>query len=254
MDDRFIGKVAMVTGAGSGIGRAAAIAFAREGAKVVVSDIDMAGGEATVAAIRTVGGDARFVRTDVSDAVQVEAMVAACLEAYGRLDCAYNNAGIEGSGAIAHLYDEAAWLKIIQVNLVGVWLCMKYELPVMLAQGGGAIVNAGSIAGLVSSPVSGTAYTASKHGVIGLTKAAALEYAKNNIRINAVCPGPIRTAMTERMNERRPQSLERAAQRSPSGRMGTAEEVAQAVLWLASDAASFTTGATLTVDGGFVAQ
>ncbi|MSQ28548.1 MAG: SDR family oxidoreductase [Dehalococcoidia bacterium] len=254
MADRFSGKVALVTGAGSGIGRAAALAFAKEGAKVVVSDIDTAGGEATVAAILRKDGEARFVRTDVSDAAEVEAMVAAAVEAYGRLDCAYNNAGIEGPGGIAHLYDESAWLKVIQVNLVGTWLCMKYELPVMLAQGGGAIVNAGSIAGLVASPANGTAYTASKHGVIGLTKAAALEYAKDHIRINAVCPGPIRTSMTERMGERRPQFLEQAAQRSPSGRMGTADEVAQAVLWLASDAASFTTGATLTVDGGFVAQ
>ncbi len=254
MAERFDGKVALVTGAGSGIGRAAALAFAQAGAKVVVSDIDVAGGEATVAAARRAGGEARFVRTDVSDAAQVQALVAAAVDAYGRLDCAYNNAGIEGPGSIAHLYDEAAWLKVIQVNLVGVWLCMKYELPVMLAQGGGAIVNAGSIAGLVSSPANGTAYTASKHGVIGLTKAAALEYAKDNIRINAVCPGPIRTSMTERMSERRPQFLDRAAAASPSGRVGTPEEVAQAVLWLASDAASFTTGAALTVDGGFVAQ
>jgi len=248
------GKAAVVTGAGSGIGRATALACAREGAKIIVADIVVEGGEETVSMIKSAGGEATFVPVNVTQAAEVEAMVAAAVSAYGRIDCAHNNAGIEGVFATTADYPEADWDRVMAVNLKGVWLCMKYEIPQMVQQGGGAIVNTASLAGLVGAKRM-PAYVASKHGVAGLTKTAALEYAKSGIRINAVCPGIIHTSMVDRMFlSRRPDLEDRLAAVEPMGRLGKPEEVAEAVVWLCSDAASFVTGHTLTVDGGIYAE
>jgi NAD(P)-dependent dehydrogenase (short-subunit alcohol dehydrogenase family) len=247
------GKVALVTGAGSGIGRATALVCAREGAKVVVADVVVAGGEETVRLIKATGGEALFVKADMAKAAEVEAMVNTAVAAYGRLDCAHNNAGIEGAMDTTADYTEEDWDRVIRVNLTGVWLCMKYEIAQMLKQGGGAIVNTASGAGLVAVPRM-PAYVASKHGVVGLTRTAALEYAKAGIRVNAVCPGAIQTPMVERVTSRRPGMVERMAVAMPIGRMGKPEEIAEAVVWLCSDAASFVTGHAMSVDGGAVAQ
>jgi NAD(P)-dependent dehydrogenase (short-subunit alcohol dehydrogenase family) len=247
------GKVAVVTGGGSGIGRASALVFAREGAKVVVADVDVEGGEETVRLIRQNGGEALFVKTDVSQDTAVEALVARAVQTYGRLDCAYNNAGIEGPAATTSEYPEEGWERVVAINLKGVWLCMKYEIPQMLKQGGGAIVNTASAAGLVGFR-GGSAYVASKHGVVGLTKTAALEYAKAGVRVNAVCPGAIDTPMMGRITGHRPQRAERMAAAEPVGRMGRPAEIGEAVVWLCSDAASFVTGQAMAVDGGMTAQ
>jgi NAD(P)-dependent dehydrogenase (short-subunit alcohol dehydrogenase family) len=248
------GKVALVTGGGSGIGRATALAFARQGARVVVADVAVTGGEETVQRIQKAGGEAIFLRTDVSKAAEVEALITRAVSTYGRLDCAHNNAGIEGVEARTADYPEDDWDRVIAINLKGVWLCMKYEILQMQQQGGGAIVNTASIAGLVGA-YRMPAYVASKHGVAGLTKAAALEYARAGIRVNAVCPGVIRTPMVERFFlERHPRAESRLTAFEPIGRLGTPEEVAAAVVWLCSDAASFVTGHTMAVDGGIVAQ
>jgi len=248
------GKAALVTGAGSGIGRATALACAREGAKIVVADIGVKSGEETVSMIKSAGGEATFVPVNVTQAAEVEAMVAAAVSAYGRIDCAHNNAGIEGVFATTADYPEEDWDRVMAVNLKGVWLCMKYEIPQMVQQGGGAIVNTASLAGLVGAKRM-PAYVASKHGVAGLTKTAALEYAKSGIRINAVCPGIIHTSMVDRMFlNRRPDLEDRLAAVEPMGRLGKPEEVAEAVVWLCSDAASFVTGHTMTVDGGIYAE
>jgi len=247
------GKVAIVTGGGSGIGRASALAFAREGAKVVVADVVVAGGEETVRLIQHNGGAAIFVKTNVSKAAEVEALVARAVLTYGRLDCAHNNAGIEGPGATTVDYAEESWERVLAINLTGVWLCMKYEIPHMLKQGSGAIVNTASTAGLVGYP-RGSAYVASKHGVVGLTKTAALEYAKSGIRVNAVCPGAIDTPMMGRITDHRPQRAARMAAAEPVGRMGQPAEIAEAVVWLCSEAASFVTGHAMAVDGGMTAQ
>ena len=247
------GRVTLVTGGSSGIGRATSLAFAREGARVVVADIAVAGGEETVRMIEAAGGAALFVRADVSKATEVEALVTETLGRFGRLDCAFNNAGIEGSRASTVDYTEEDWDRTVGTNLKGVWLCMKYEIPRMLEQGGGAIVNTSSVYGLVAGR-GVSAYVASKHGVAGLTKSAALEYAPHGIRINAVCPGAIRTPMLMR-HLRDAESEERLiAAVEPIGRMGSPEEVAAAVVWLCSDAASFVTGHTMAVDGGYLAQ
>ncbi len=247
------GKVALITGAGSGIGRASALAFAREGAKVAVADIVVEGGEETVRMVKEAGGEAFFIRVDVSNAADVEAMVNTVVDTYGRIDCAYNNAGIEGRLASTDEYPEDVFDKVIDINLTGVWLCMKYELPHMLKQGGGAIVNTASGAGLIG--VAGmSAYVASKHGVVGLTKTAALEYAKSGIRVNAVCPGLIQTPMVERITAEQPQLGEALVAAEPVGRTGKPEEIAESVVWLSSDAASFVTGHAMSVDGGYVAQ
>ena len=247
------GKVALITGAGSGIGRASALAFAREGAKVAVADIVVEGGEETVRMVKEAGGEAFFIKVDVANAAEVEAMVNAVVDTYGRIDCAYNNAGIEGRLASTDEYPEDVFDKVIDINLTGVWLCMKYELPHMLKQGSGAIVNTASGAGLIG--VAGmSAYVASKHGVVGLTKTAALEYAKSGIRVNSVCPGLIQTPMVERITADQPQLGEALVAAEPVGRTGKPEEIAESVVWLSSDAASFVTGHAMSVDGGFVAQ
>jgi NAD(P)-dependent dehydrogenase (short-subunit alcohol dehydrogenase family) len=253
MPGRVEGKVALVTGGASGIGRATALAFAREGAKLVIADLNENGGQQTVHLIAEQGGQAIFVRTDVSQAVEVQALISQAVATYGRLDCAHNNAGISGGGrALTAEYAEDMWHQVIAVNLTGVWLCMRYEIPQMLSQGSGAIVNTASVAGLIGARGL-AAYVASKHGVVGLTKTAALEYAQQGIRVNCVCPGVIQTPMTER-GLSNPERRARIITSEPMGRVGTPEEVAEAVVWLCSDAASFVTGHTMTVDGGHVAQ
>lgn len=253
MSRRLEGKAALVTGSGSGIGRATAVLFAREGARVIVCDVNVSGGEETVAAIQKLGGEARFIRCDISKPAEVEALIRGTVEAFGRLDCAVNNAGISGSMAPTVDYPEEMWDRIMATNLKGVWLCMKQEIQQMLKQGGGSIVNTASAAGLVGVAMA-SAYVAAKHGVVGLTKAAALEYAKANIRINAVCPGVIRTPMiTAAMNDN-PELEAAVIAMEPVGRMGEPEETAEALVWLCSGAASFVTGAALSVDGGLVAQ
>ena len=249
----FENKVALVTGGGSGIGRACALAFAREGAKVVVADVMERGGEETVQMIREAGGESIFVKTDVSKAADVEALVKRAVDTYGRLDCGINNAGIEGINAPTADYTEENWNRVININLKGVWLCMKYEIPEMQKQGGGAIVNMASVAGLVGFQGM-PAYCASKGGIIQLTKVAALEYAKAGIRVNAVCPGVIRTPMVERLTGGNPETEAQFTVMEPVGRMGTPEEIAESVVWLCSDAASFVTGHPMVVDGGLTAQ
>jgi len=247
------GKVALVTGGASGIGRATALTFAREGAKLVIADMNEDGGQQTVHLITEQGGEAIFVRTDVSQAVEVQALISKAVETYGRLDCAHNNAGIAGGvRARTAEYPEDRWHQVIAVNLTGVWLCMKYEIPQMLHQGGGTIVNTASAAGLVGSRGT-SAYVASKHGVVGLTKTAALEYAQQGIRVNCVCPGAIQTPMTDRAWSD-PERRARVIASEPIGRIGNPEEVAEAVVWLCSDAASFVTGHAMSIDGGLVAQ
>lgn len=253
MAGKLAGKVALVTGGNVGLGQAAALAFAREGAKVVIAARRVPEGEETVQRIRATGGQALFVQTDVSQVAQVEAMVQQTVAAYGRLDCAFNNAGTEGVQAPVVDATEEVWDRVLSINLKGVWLCMKYEIPQMLRHGHGAIVNMASVLGLVATPMN-PAYTASKHGVVGLTKSAALAYAQAGIRVNAVAPGYIDSATTERIFTGSPARREAVIARHPIGRMGYPEEVAAAVVWLCSDAASFVTGHTLAVDGGFVAQ
>lgn len=253
MAGRLDGKIALVTGGGSGIGQATALIFAREGAKVVVADVLVEGGEATVSQIKKRGGDAAFVKTDVSQDAEVEALVQKAVATYGRLDCAFNNAGIAGAAARTADYTQKQWDRVIGINLTGVWLCMKYEIAQMVKQGGGAIVNTASVAGLVGFR-HGPAYVAAKHGVVGLTKTAALEYAKANIRVNAVCPGVINTPMFEKGLQIDPRIADTMAAREPIGRLGKPEEIAEAVVWLCSEAASFVTGLPMAVDGGWVAQ
>ncbi|MDG1582496.1 SDR family oxidoreductase [Pseudomonas sp. GOM6] len=252
MSMSFSGKVALVTGGAAGIGRATALAFAAEGLQVVVSDVDVAGGEGTVQLIRDAGGEATFVRCDVSRDTEVQALMAQVVASYGRLDYAFNNAGIEiEKGKLAD-GSEDEFDAIMGVNVKGVWLCMKHQLPIMLAQGGGAIVNTASIAGLGAAPKM-SIYAASKHAVIGLTKSAAVEYGKKKIRVNAVCPAVIDTDMFRRAYEADPKKAEFVAGMHPVGRIGKVEEIAAAVLYLCSDAAGFTTGHALAVDGGATA-
>jgi NAD(P)-dependent dehydrogenase (short-subunit alcohol dehydrogenase family) len=255
MEKKLRDKVALVTGGSSGIGRASALAFAREGAKVIVGDVVSSGGQETADMIKQAGGNAIFVKTDVSKAAEVEAMVHKAIETYGRLDAAFNNAGIGGKLFTPMAdYSEEDWDRLIAINLKGVWLCMKYEVHQMLKQGRGAIVNTSSGAGLVGAKFAGAPYSASKHGVLGLTKTAALEYARSGIRVNAVCPATIKTPMGDDLFRNDPQREAQIANALPIGRWGTPEEVAEAVIWLCSDAASFVTGHAMAVDGGYVAQ
>ena len=248
------GKTALITGAGGGIGRAAALVFAREGARVACADANRDAATDTVAMVNAIGGQAVSMGGDVTDDATVQGLIRATLDAYGRLDCAFNNAGIAGyqvdaSGKRTAEWSEAAFDRMIGVNLKGVWLCMKHELLHMAAHGGGAIVNTGSIAGLVGLPTS-SAYVAAKHGVLGLTKTAAIEYAADKIRVNAVCPGYIRTKMTEDVMSRRGEALMGMV---PFRRLGTPDEIAEMVAWLCSDRASYVTGACYNVDGGYMA-
>ena len=250
----FEGKVALVTGGASGIGRATAQLFARERAKVLVADVDIQGGEETVHVIKEAGGEAIFVKTDVSIPTDVEALVDKAVATYGRLDCAHNNAGIEREYTFPDLrHAEKTWDQVIDINLKGMWLSMKYEVVQMLKQGEGTIVNTSSIAGIVAV-AERPAYVASKHGVIGLTKSIALEYATKGIRVNAVCPGFIDTPLMDRIYDKHPDLVGVAAEAVPIGRAGTPEEVAEAVVWLCSDRASFVTGHTMAVDGGYLAK
>ena len=246
-------KVALITGGGSGIGRATALRLAREGAKVMIADYVPEGAERVVKAIKESGGEASCIAADVSVTPQVEAMVAKTVETYGRLDYAFNNAGIEGSIGDTATYPEDGFDRVIAINLKAVWLCMKFELPHMLKQGGGAIVNTASTLGLVAIE-GASAYTAAKHGVVGLTRTAALEYAQKNIRVNCVCPGFIRTAMVERGMDKGLIAEEHMIAIEPIGRLGKPEEIAEGVLWLLSDGASFVTGHTLAIDGGWTAR
>ena len=249
MDLRFDNKVVLVTGGGGGIGRASALAFARAGAKVAVTDRDVLAGEETTAQVRALGAEAVFIAADVMQAAQVQAMVAQVVAHFGRLDCAFNNAGIEEEHLRLADCEEATFDRIMGVNVKGVWLCMKYQIAQMLTQGGGAIVNTASVAGLVGAPKM-SAYSASKHAVMGLTKSAAVEYGRKGIRVNAVCPGVIRTPMLDRAIAADPKVATTVAGAHPIGRIGEADEVAAVVLWLSSDAASFVTGLAHTVDGG----
>src|SRR5215467_2692722 len=248
------GKAALITGAGGAIGRATALAFAREGARVAAADLAADAARETVALINAADGQALAVTGEVASDAAVKAMVAAAVAAYGRLDCAFNNAGIapwqvDAAGKKTADWSEAAFDRMIAVNLKGVWLCMRHEIPQMLAQGGGAIVNTGSIAGLIGLPTS-SVYVAAKHGVLGLTKTAAIEYAEANIRVNAVCPGFIKTPMTEETMRRRGEAI---LAQVPFHRMGTPEEIAEMVVWLCSDRASYVSGAAYNVDGGWMA-
>jgi NAD(P)-dependent dehydrogenase (short-subunit alcohol dehydrogenase family) len=248
----FEGKVALITGAGSGIGRSCALVLAGRGAKVVVSDMNVAGGEETVSLITQAGGEATFVRADVSSAEDVESLVNQTVEAYGRLDMAVNNAGIGGEAAPTGEYTLEGWRRVIDINLVGAFLCMHYEIRRMLETGGGAIVNMASILGSVGFPGS-SAYVAAKHGLLGLTKTAALEYATSGIRINSVGPAFIRTPLITNM-ENAEEALDMLVKAHPIGRLGEPEEVAYLVAWLCSDEASFVTGSYYLVDGAYTAQ
>ncbi|MGK7905136.1 MAG: SDR family oxidoreductase [Hormoscilla sp.] len=248
----FENKVAVVTGGSSGIGRETAIAFAELGAKVVIASRRQKESEETVKLVQEAGSEAIFVQTDVSQALSVENLISQAVETYGRIDYAFNNAGTEGIVGPGIEQSESTWNHIIDINLKGTWLSMKYQIPQMLKQGGGVIVNNSSIAGLIGlSNLS--IYSASKHGIIGLTKSLALEHAKANIRINAVCPGVIQTDMTDRgFSDEEIKAKMVAAH--PIGRIGRSEEVAKAVIWLCSDAASFITGHSLPIDGGYTVQ
>jgi len=250
MEQIFDSKVAIVTGGSFGIGRATAVLFARKGAKVVIAD--WIEDSDTLTQIKDEGGTAIFVKCDVSKSEDVKKVVDKTIETLGSLDFAFNNAGIEGTTAPSEECTEENWDKTLSINLKGIWLCMKYEIPQMLKQGKGAIVNCASVAGLIGFPGL-PAYVASKHGVVGLTKTAALENAKKGIRINAVCPGVIKTAMIDRITGKDKTVEKQYENMEPVGRMGKPEEVAEAVVWLCSDGASFVTGHAMPVDGGWIA-
>ncbi len=249
MSTTFAGKVALVTGGAAGIGQATAEAFAAQGAKVVVSDISEAAGQAVVEGIKAKGGEAVFVACNVAKADEVKALMDAVIAHYGRLDCAFNNAGIEIEQDKLADGNEDVFDAIMDVNVKGVWQCMRFQIPLMLKQGGGAIVNTASVAALGAAPKM-SIYAASKHAVLGLTRSAAVEYAKKSIRVNAVCPAVIDTEMFRRAAAIDPRKAEFAAAMHPVGRIGKAEEIAAAVLYLCSEGAGFTTGIALPVDGG----
>lgn len=251
MENTFKNKVAIVTGGSFGIGKATAIAFAERGAKVAI--VDIVEDNETLREIQSIGGDAIFIKCDVANASEVKAMVEQTVKKFGRLDFAFNNAGIEGMSAPTADCTEENWDRVLAVNLKGPWLCMKYEIPHMLKQNSSAIINCSSVAGLVGFQGI-PAYVASKHGLAGLTKAAALEYAKSGLRINAVSPGVIKTPMIDRFTGKKKEIEQQFVNMEPIGRLGESSEVANAVVWLCSDAASFVTGHVMPVDGGWVAQ
>ncbi len=250
--DHLQGKVALVTGAASGIGRSISEIYARDGAQVVVSDIDQEGGKETVERIQNAGGQAVFVAADVSQPSDCENLVAAALDEYGRLDIACNNAGIGGEQNLTADYSLEGWKNVISINLSGVFYCMKYEIPAMLESGGGAIVNISSILGRVGFRTA-PAYVSAKHGVLGLTKTAALEYGSENVRVNAVGPAFIKTPMISDLEEDQ-ETLQQLVGMHPVGRLGEPVEVAELVSWLSSDKASFVTGSYYPVDGGYLVQ
>lgn len=251
MESNFKNKVAIITGGSFGIGRATAIAFSKKGARVVI--VDWVEDQETLNQIKSTGAEAIFIKCDVSKAEDVRMMVKKTIDTFGRLDYAFNNAGIEGIRGTTVDCTEENWDKTIAINLKGVWLCMKYQLPELLKQGSGSIVNCASIAGMIGYQDL-PAYVASKHGIIGLTKTAALEFAKSGIRINAVCPGVIKTPMIDRLTGNNKEAENQYASMEPIGRLGRPEEIANAVVWLCSDEASFITGHAMAVDGGWLAQ
>ena len=248
----FSGKVVLVTGGASGIGRAIALAFGRAGASVVVADVSIEGGHATAAMIVENGGKALFVQSNVTRASEVEALVDKTINYYGRLDYAVNNAAVEEERQLLADADDEQFDRIMQVNVKGVWLCMKYQLRQMLKQGGGAIVNMAGVSGLVGLP-NHAIYAASKHAVIGLTKTAAVEYAREGIRVNALCPAAVKTPMLARAVERDPGAEKKLKSTLPLGRIAEAAEIAQTALWLCSDMASYVNGHEMVVDGGYTA-
>ena len=247
--DRLKGKVVIVTGGSSGLGRAAARAFSQEGADVVVADVNEAGAAETVKMITNAGGKAFVMKTDVSRADQVEALVKETVRGFGKLNCAFNNAGIEGGAFLTGQYPEEEWDRVISINQKGVMLCMKYEIEQMLLDGGGAILNTSSGAGIRGLAYQ-SAYSTSKHAIIGLTRTAAVEYAKKGVRVNAICPGFIDTGLTRIVLTKKPHLEEKYKKLVPMGRFGREEEVAEAAVWLLSDASSFITGHALVLDGG----
>jgi NAD(P)-dependent dehydrogenase (short-subunit alcohol dehydrogenase family) len=252
--DRLKNKIALVTGGSRGIGRAAAQLFVREGAKVVIADIDVEGGEETLRTVRETGGEAHFVRTDVSKGADVQALIDKVIETYGRLDCAYNNAAIFGELLSLIDHTEETWNHAIETNLKGTWLCMKYQIPQMVKQGNGAIVNSTASSGIKAGRPFLSAYASSKAAIISLSKVAAMEYAEFGLRINVICPSHARTPMLEQFFEQRPEVEADFIAQAPMGRIAAPEEVAEGALWLCSDAASFVTGHVLAVDGGFLCR
>ena len=251
---RIENKVALITGGGSGIGRAAARLFAREGAKVVIADINAEGGEQTLQLVKEAGGEALFIPTDVSKIADVEALIEKVIATHGRLDCAYNNAAVMGDMVSVTELNEETWGHIIETNLKGTWLCMKHQIPQMLRQGQGTIVNTTASAGMKGGSPHRSAYAASKAGIVSLSKSAALEYAEYGLRINVICPSHTRTPMLEQFFEVRPDLEADFIAQAPMGRIASPEEVAEAALWLCSDASSFVTGHVLAVDGGFLSR
>ena len=253
MTDRLKDKIALVTGGSSGIGRAASQLFAREGAKVFIADIDVEGGEETVRRISDAGGEAHFIRTDVSKSAEVEALIKTIVEMYGRLDCAYNNAGIIGTIVSLVDHTEEVWDLVLDTNLKGTWLCMKYEIPQMLEQGSGAIVNTTATTGLYIGGKYRCAYSASKAGIISLSKVAALEYAEYGLRVNVICPSA-RTPLMEKFFELNPEAEADFTAQMPMGRILAPVEIVEGALWLCSDASAFVTGHVLAAEGGFLCR
>lgn len=248
------GKVALITGAASGIGAAAAAVFTTYGAVVSLTDINGEAGSKVAATVEDNGGQALFTQADVRSGQDVAALVQATVQRFGRLDCAFNNAGIDGQPGPLHLSTEENWHEVVSTNLTGVWLCLRSEILQMLGQGAGSIVNTASVGGLVGTAAGMSAYTAAKHGVVGLTRAAALEYTQQRIRVNALCPGAVRTPMVDEAIRHGAVSEAQALAHQPIGRFATTEEIAEAAAWLCSDASSFVTGHAMAVDGGWTAQ
>ena len=253
MPDRLKDKIALITGGSSGIGRAASQLFSQEGAKVVIADINVDGGEETVQRINNAGGEARFIRTDVSKSAEVEALIKKIIEIYGQLDCAYNNAGILGDIVSTVDHTEENWNRTIETNLKGTWLCMKYEIPPMLDRGSGSIVNTTATTGLFIGGKYRCAYSASKAGIVSLSKVAALEYAEYGLRVNVICPSA-RTPLMEQFFEMNPAAEADFTAQMPMGRIFAPEEIVEGALWLCSDASSFVTGHVLAAEGGFLCR